>query len=112
MSTEGPLQPEPAQPDAAALEALLAFVQANGRVCPLPQQWQTLYDRLPAKRRAGGGWAPALPLILAAWHDTPAMLKMLRLREHLEWAAAHGALAALDTYLRGLREDQWHHLGD
>jgi len=49
----------------------------------------------------------ALLVTLRRW-----MLKKLRLREHLEWAAAHGALAAIDTYLRGLREDQWHHIDD
>jgi hypothetical protein len=51
-------------------------------------------------------------LILAAWHDTPAMLKMLRMAEHIEWAAQHGALEVVAKYLRSLPEDQWLHLGD
>ena len=66
---------------------------------------------LPNKQRAGGGWEPALPLILAAWHDTPALFKMLRLAEHIEWADKHGALVSVATFLRALREEDWHHLG-
>jgi hypothetical protein len=31
-----------------------------------------------------------LPLILAAWLDTPVLAKMKRLREHIEWARDHG----------------------
>lgn len=112
MNAHNPEPPALSQADAAMLKALLDFVQSGGRVCPTPQCWQRLYDQLPAKRRAGAGWEPALPLILSAWHDTPALPKMLRLREHLEWAAVHGALPAVDAYLRGLREDQWHHIGD
>jgi hypothetical protein len=40
------------------------------------------------------------------------MLKMLRLAEHIEWAADHGALDSAATFLRGLREDEWFHLSD
>lgn len=96
----------------ATLEQILADVQRNGRVCPQPQRWQQLYELLPNKRRAGGGWEPALPLILAAWWDTPAISKMARLREHLEWADAHGCLEQVSVFLAGLKEEEWHHLGD
>jgi hypothetical protein len=53
-----------------------------------------------------------MPLIGAAWHDAPAMLKMVRLAEHLQWAAKHNALSDVAAFLRGLREDEWHHLGE
>ena len=96
----------------ATLEQVLADAQRNGRVCPQPQRWQQLYELLPNKRRAGGGWEPALPLILAAWWDTPALSKMMRLREHLEWADTHGCLDRASQFLAGLKEDEWHHLGD
>jgi hypothetical protein len=94
------------------LEAILAEVQKNNRVCPQPQQWQKLYDLLPDKKRSDAGWEPALPLILAAWWDTPALPKILRLREHIEWADAHGCLAEVREFLSTLSEDQWHHVGD
>jgi hypothetical protein len=45
---------------------------------------------LPDRRRVGLGWDPPAPLILAAWWDTPAIAKMVRLQEHLRYAEAHG----------------------
>jgi len=67
---------------------------------------------LPNKKCKGVGWEPALPLILAAWWDTPATFKMLRLREHIEWAEAHGCLEPIFLFLHSLSEEQWHHVGD
>ena len=67
---------------------------------------------LPDRKRIGAGWEPPLPLILAAWHDTPAMSKMLRLTEHIEWAAQHGALDSVARFLHELREEDWFHIGD
>jgi hypothetical protein len=100
--------------DMAALtrDEVLALARKNGRVCPMPRQWNKLYELLPERRRLGAGWEPALPLILAAWHDTPAMLKMLRLQEHIDWASTHGALPAVATLLASLPEEQWLHIGE
>ena len=94
------------------LDDLLVYVAKDGRVCPMPMRWQEFYEMLPNRRRVGGGWEPELPLILAAWHDTPALSKILRLREHLEWAAANGVLAEADAFLRGLPESDWSHVGE
>jgi hypothetical protein len=95
----------------ARIKALVAFCGEYGRVCPKPTEWNYLYNILPDKRRNGAGWEPPLPLILAAWDDTPALMKMLRLEEHIKWASNHGALDAVEAFLRGLAEDQWFHLG-
>lgn len=96
----------------ANLEEILIEVQKNNRICPKPQKWQQLYEMLPQKKRKGMGWEPAPPLILAAWHDTPALPKMLRLREHIEWAEAYGCLEQVSSFLYELPENQWHHIGD
>jgi len=40
------------------------------------------------------------------------MLKMVRLAGHLQWAAKHNALSEVAAFLRGLREDEWLHLGE
>ena len=64
------------------LTGLLEYVRADGRVCPNPQEWQALWEMLPDKKRVGAGWAPPLPLILAAWSG-PALTKILRLEEHI-----------------------------
>ena len=90
-------------------QSLIAFCREKGRVCPQPMAWNELYEMLPNKRRVGLGWEPPLPLILAAWWDTPALPKMLRLAEHIEWAEQHGCLDTVGDYLRGLREEDWYH---
>lgn len=93
-------------------EGLIAYCRENSRVCPLLPVWNQLWEILPGRLRVGAGWQPPPPLILAAWHDTPAMSKMLRLAEHIEWADKHGSLEAIGKFLRGLREDDWFHIGD
>jgi hypothetical protein len=95
-----------------ALDQVWAEAQKNRRVCPQPRKWQELYEMLPNKRRLGNGWEPSVPLILAAWWTTPALAKMLRLREHVEWAEKQGCLEAVFNYLAALQENEWHHLGD
>lgn len=94
------------------LDELLAYVQADDRVCPKPQQWDAMWKMLPDRQRVGAGWEPALPLILAAWWETPILLKVLRLREHIEYAAARGLLEQVDGFLRSLPESQWAHKCD
>ena len=89
------------------LVALLEYVRSDGRVCPMPDYWNKLWEMLPDKKRLGSGWEPSLPLILAAWWDTPALSKMLRLQEHIRYAAEHGVLDEVDKFLRALSNDQW-----
>jgi hypothetical protein len=94
------------------LEQLGEISTRNGRVCPQPPHWAALHKRLPRRARRGGGWNPAAPLILAAWWETSDAEKAARLREHLEWAAAHGDAGEVLAFLTGLRERDWHHLGE
>jgi hypothetical protein len=94
------------------VENLVAYCRVNDRVCPLPPLWNDLWEMLPNRARVGAGWQPPPPLILAAWHDTPAMLKMLRLKEHIDWAAKHGELESIGNFLREMREEDWFHIGD
>jgi len=44
--------------------------------------------------------------------ETPAMWKILRLREHIEWASAQGCLDKVYDFLVNLKEDEWYHIGD
>src|SRR5215813_15016568 len=94
------------------VDSLTVYCRDDKRVCPLPKAWQQLWEMLPEKRRTVDAWEPAMPLIGPAWHETPAMLKMVRLAEHIQWAAKHNALPEVAAFLRGLREDEWHHLGE
>jgi hypothetical protein len=93
-------------------EQLLEYVKTNGRVCPLPIPWKGLCEMLPNRKRTGHGWEPALPLILAAWWETPALMKHIRFLEHLEWAHTQGCVDKVDAYLRALPESDWFHFGD
>ena len=92
------------------LSALLEYVRSDGRICPMPDYWNQLWEMLPDKKRLGSGWEPPLPLILAAWWDAPALSKILRLQEHICYAAEHGVLDDVDKFLRALSNDQWFRL--
>jgi len=94
------------------IDDTFAEAKKNNRVCPQPQKWNKLYEMLPNRKRKGNGWNPSLPLILAAWWDTPAMMKMLRLREHIEWASDQGCLDEVHKFLVNLTEDEWYHIGE
>ena len=92
--------------------ALLEYCRQNGRVCPKPVHWDRLWKLLTNRRHLGlGAWKPSAPMILAGW-SAPALAKMLRLQEHIEWAEKHGALKEIDEFLRNLREEDWHHVGE
>jgi len=97
---------------AASLDELLLYVAAEHRVCPAPQRWNDLWEMLPGRRRVGAGWLPPLPLILGAWHYTSALEKMVRLREHLEYASDHGVLDEVDAFVRQLPESDWYHVSE
>ena len=91
------------------VETLIAYCREKNRVCPQPRLWHQMWEMLPDRRQVGSGWQPPLPLILAAWDTTPALSKMLRLAEHIEWAEKHNTLDAVSSFLRALPEDDWHH---
>lgn len=94
-----------------AASELISYCQENRRICP--NSWQEMYELLPNKiRNANGGWTPPLPLILAAWSTTTPEQKMIRLREHIEYADKNGAIDAINKFLRSLKESEWHHIGE
>ena len=94
------------------VDSLIAYCRVNERVCPKPTLWNQLWELLPNRKRVGLAWEPPLPLILAAWYETPAMVKMDRLEEHIKWAGKQDSIERIATFLRGLKEEDWHHLGE
>ncbi|HBP86144.1 MAG TPA: hypothetical protein DD706_00440 [Nitrospiraceae bacterium] len=93
--------------------SLWDYCTANQRVVPMPQKWSALYQKLKGTwQKPTGGWEPPIPLILAAWHDTSALEKQLRLREHLQWAEKQDQLQEIGIFLRALDEKDWCHLGE
>jgi len=98
--------------DKITADNLIKYCQENKRVCPNPQKWNELWEILPEKKTKGIGWEPSIPLILAAWHDTPAFLKMMRLAEHIQWAEKHNALPDVAAFIHNLKEGDWFHVGE
>ena len=92
---------------------LIAYCREKHRICPMPQKWNEMWEMLPEKKRKGAGWEPAPPpLILAAWHEAPGILKMARLQDHIKWADEHGDLEKISAFMRSLKEIDWFHIGD
>jgi len=99
----------PDQNNDERLTALLAYVTEAGRICPQPQRWNELWQLLPNRQQnPNGGWNPPLPLILGAWHYATGLDKILRLREHIEYAFQNGGFDEVDGFLRNLPESEWH----
>ena len=92
-----------------AAEKLVDYCILKKRVCPMPMYWNRLYALLPNKRIEDDQRKPASPLILDSWDISTNDEKRQRMREHIMWADKHDVLFAIDDYLRGLSEDEWHH---
>jgi len=94
------------------LPTVLALAAENGRICPQPAKWAQLYELLPDTRHDAYGSIPAEALMREAWSRTTDEQKADRLREHLKWAEAHGALDRVGAFLASFTESDWHHVGD
>jgi len=94
-----------------SLELLIDYCIDRDRICPEPNRWYELHQMLLQHRRED---SPELylPLILGGWWDTSILDKCMRLQHHLKWAESQGCLSQADAFLRGLPEDEWHHLGE
>ena len=96
-----------------AFDEIWAYCTSNNRLEPMPTQWSQLYGLLMhTRQKPSGGWEQALPLILAAWHDTMPIEKQLRFKAHVEWARQNDQLAQISAFLRALPEQQWCHFGE
>jgi hypothetical protein len=94
------------------VEDILEYCRANNRICPMPQQWNKLWEILPGSSRITSGLQPPPPLILGSWNDSTADMKMKRLAEHIQWAVSHHAIVPVVAYLYGLAEEDWLHFGE
>lgn len=64
----------------------------NDYICPIPIKWNEIYTSLLNVWEQQGKNSEdkhPVPLILAAWHDTPGLMKSLRWKETIEWAKNH-----------------------
>jgi hypothetical protein len=91
-------------------EELKKYLNDSSIVCPMPMKWNELYNMLKNKTSINGKLEPSLPLILAAWYDTPYLAKILRFHEHLDWAEKENQAKEVIDYLLSLKDDEWLHL--
>jgi hypothetical protein len=90
------------------LEHLMAEAKKDGRVCPQPTVWNRLWELLPNRRRAGPGWEPPLPLILAAWWEASDSDKRNRFHLHLRWASEQGAIEPVANLISTMNPKDWY----
>jgi hypothetical protein len=95
------------RPAGMSIDDVLVEARRNNRVCPQPVFWFQLYDMLPEGPRR-----PVPPPDGPAWRAASSLAKRMALRDHLEYADRAGALPAIATLLRGLREQDWLHMGE
>jgi hypothetical protein len=92
------------------VKTLLAYCEEDKRVCPQPIKWHAFYELLCENAQPDDD-QPLPPLILAAW-SMPAIEKIVRLQQQIEWSNRNEVLAAASKFLRSLREEDWFHFGD
>jgi hypothetical protein len=78
----------------------------------MPDQWTRIWEMLPDRKQYGAGWDPPLPLILAAWYQTSDADKRDRLVLHIRYAAKHGVLESVESFLMNLPDNEWLHEGE
>ena len=88
---------------------LLDYCTAEHRVCPLPVHWDALLKMLPSKSVDGQMVDPPNPLILGGWWGSTDSDKQMRVRDHILWADSEGRLREVDSFVRSLAEEEWHH---
>jgi hypothetical protein len=92
------------------VEMLLAYCGENKRICPQPINWHAFYELLCEYAQPIDD-QPLPPLILAGW-SMPAVEKIVRLQQQIEWSERNGALDEAGKFLRSLSEEDWFHFGD
>jgi hypothetical protein len=112
-----PTQPSGAQPLHADLDARCAglltvqdvMVEARrlNRVSPCEPEWQNLHVLM----KAAGVGEPPPPMTGPEASATPALVRRIRIRDQVEWAAQHGVLDRVFHFFKSLPEHRWVHIG-
>jgi len=101
------------------LTKLLNYCQSDGRVCPFPNEWQIVWNRLPGawnrlsadKKRQSNNPKnnfPPTPLVLAGWNSSPNQQKRKHLLVQIYWASIHGGFDKVSKYLMELEDSKWY----
>lgn len=88
-------------------QALIAYVEGKGFVCPGGKYWDGLWKLLPDEGSGDTCWKLPAPLILSGLHFSDHHEKGERFMQHIAWADKKGVIDQAYIYLRGLRDDCW-----
>jgi hypothetical protein len=77
------------------------------RICPKPQTWERIYQKLAKYSNAHQLPMPPEPLILGAWQDSSVAEKAVRWRDTVKWAKVNRRSSAV----RGIAESDFYHDG-
>jgi HEPN domain-containing protein len=89
-------------------DEIIEQLRREGRICPMPSHWNSLWKILPVTQRADGQVKAPPPLILAAWLEASDEQKRDRFEQHIRWAESFGALEKTVTFLRSIPDGDWH----
>jgi hypothetical protein len=97
----------PGAPSRLTVQDVMTEARRQNRVAPCEQRWQQLHVLL----KAAGRGEPPPPIAGAEASATPPLVKRIRVRDQVEWAAQHGLLEGLYQFFTALPENQWLHMG-
>ena len=87
-------------------ESIKSFLKENRFVCPLPIEWNEIYQLINKPQIDP-------PLILGAWHHTSKNDKKIRFLKHaLHASRDKETMKKLSTYLENLNNENWLSLND
>jgi hypothetical protein len=107
-SSIGDLGSEDRQPAGdLSVQVVMAEARRHNRVCPIATEWQRLHALLASVAAD----APP-PMTGAELRRSPPLVRRIRMRDQVEWAAQHGLLRELFDFIESLPEDHWLHMGE
>lgn len=108
-SVPAPNEPELSSARRLSADLLMTVARRNNRMCPRPGPWTQLYQLLEGHRFED---LQPPPVAASRWPNLSPLEKRLRFREHVRWAARHGRLKQVASFMGGMAEADWLHLGE
>lgn len=91
-----------------SMDATMAEARRFNRISPTETEWLRLHALLT--EIAGTDAPPAIHGAEAK--RTPPLVRRIRVRDQVEWAASRGCLEEVFTFLKSLSEEQWVHMAE
>jgi hypothetical protein len=89
------------------VQEVMVEARRHNRVAPLAQHWQRLYEML----KSATGGEPPEPMSGEELATSPPLVRRIRIRDQVEWAAEHAQLQLVLSFFQSLPEEHWVHIG-